>query len=129
LKAVFFDRDGLSNRDNGYAHRWEDFKFTPGSIVALCRNFSKFLQSFGVMLSADNHCQRWAPPSCSHDFVVISDSTEFLYKTTDYRPPQFERNLLWNDSTVHVKWPMQDQLQWAVKDAVGKPLADPEMFT
>ncbi|MDO8251629.1 MAG: dTDP-4-dehydrorhamnose 3,5-epimerase family protein, partial [Rhodoferax sp.] len=63
-----------------------------------------------------------------HGFVVTSDSAEFLYKTTDYWYPEFERSLLWNDPAVGVVWPMQEQPQLAAKDAAGKPLAEAEAF-
>ena len=78
----------------------------------------------GVVLSADNHRQLWVP----HGFVVTSDSAEFLYKTTDYWYPEFERSLLWNDPAVGVAWPMQCQPQLAAKDAAGKSLAEAEVF-
>lgn len=89
-------------------------------------NFGKFV---GVVLSAENHRQLWIPPGFAHGFVVTSDSAEFLYKTTDYWYPEFERSLLWNDPAVGVQWPLENQHpQLAVKDEVGKLLAEAEVF-
>jgi dTDP-4-dehydrorhamnose 3,5-epimerase len=82
----------------------------------------------GVNLSADNHRQLWVPPGFAHGFVVLSESAEFLYKTTDYWYPEYERSLLWNDSTVAIDWPIDFVPQLAVKDAAGKILAEIDSF-
>lgn len=82
----------------------------------------------GVHLSADNHRQLWVPPGFAHGFVVLSDSAEFLYKTTDYWFPEQERSLLWNDPTVGIAWPMTDEPQLATKDAAGKLWAEADKF-
>jgi dTDP-4-dehydrorhamnose 3,5-epimerase len=58
-------------------------------------------------LSADNKKQLWIPEGLAHGFLVTSDSAEFLYKTTDYYHPEFERSLLWNDADVGIEWPLQ----------------------
>ena len=97
-------------------------------VVDLRRSSPNFGKWEGVVLSADNHRQLWVPPGFAHGFVVTSDSAEFLYKTTDYWYPEFERSLLWNDPAVGVVWPMQAQPQLAAKDAAGKPLAEAEAF-
>jgi dTDP-4-dehydrorhamnose 3,5-epimerase len=60
--------------------------------------------------------------------VVLSESAEFLYKTTDYWYPEHERSLLWNDPAVGIDWPIDFAPQLAAKDAVGKTLADAEVF-
>lgn len=88
-------------------------------------NFGKWA---GVVLSASNYRQLWVPPGFAHGFVVTSDSAEFLYKTTDYWYPEFERSLLWSDSTVGVKWPIDGQPQLASKDVEGKTLEAAEVF-
>jgi dTDP-4-dehydrorhamnose 3,5-epimerase len=88
-------------------------------------NFGKWA---GVTLSADNYRQLWVPPGFAHGFVVTSDEAEFLYKTTDYWYPEFERSLLWNDPTVNVQWPIHGSPQLAGKDALGKLLIDAEVF-
>ncbi len=96
--------------------------------VDLRRNSPNFGQWVGVVLSADNHRQLWIPPGFAHGFVVTSDTAEFLYKTTDYWYPEFERSLLWNDPAVGVRWPLTAEPQLAAKDAAGKPLAEAEVF-
>ena len=60
----------------------------------------------GAELSAQNHKQMWIPPGLAHGFLVLSESAEFLYKTTDYYHPQSEACLVWNDPTVGVQWPL-----------------------
>ena len=94
----------------------------------LRRSSPNFGQWVGVVLSADNHRQLWVPPGFAHGFVVTSDTAEFLYKTTDYWHPEFERSLLWNDPTVGVQWPLHDQPQLAAKDAAAKRLSEAELF-
>lgn len=59
----------------------------------------------GVELSADNHRQLWVPPGFAHGFLVLSESAEFLYKTTDYYAPQHERCIAWNDPQLAIAWP------------------------
>ncbi|SNX29046.1 dTDP-4-dehydrorhamnose 3,5-epimerase [Polynucleobacter meluiroseus] len=60
----------------------------------------------GVELSATNHRQLWVPPQLAHGFLVLSETAEFLYKTTDYYHPQSEACLAWNDPTVDIEWPL-----------------------
>lgn len=96
--------------------------------VDLRSSSPQFGKWVGVVLSADNKRQLWVPPGFAHGFVVTSDSAEFLYKTTDYWYPEFERSLLWNDPAVGVQWPLEGQPQLAAKDAAGKPLAEAEVF-
>jgi dTDP-4-dehydrorhamnose 3,5-epimerase len=96
--------------------------------VDLRRDSPNFGKWAGVTLSASNHRQLWVPPGFAHGFVVTSDSAEFLYKTTDYWYPEFERSLLWSDPTVNIQWPIEGLPQLAVKDAVGKLLKDAEIF-
>lgn len=94
--------------------------------VDMRRGSPRFGQWAGVELSADNHRQLWVPPGFAHGFVVLSDSADFLYKTTDYYAPQHERALRWDDPHVAVQWPL-DQLRGAPrlsgKDATA-PLWD-----
>ena len=61
---------------------------------------------FGLELSAENKKQLWVPEGLAHGFLVISESAEFLYKTTDYYHPEFERSLLWSDPAIGVEWPL-----------------------
>jgi dTDP-4-dehydrorhamnose 3,5-epimerase len=65
-----------------------------------------FGQWFALELSAENKKQLWIPAGLAHGFLVTSDGAEFLYKTTDYYYPEFERSLLWNDADVGIAWPL-----------------------
>ena len=96
--------------------------------VDLRRSSPNFGKWTGVVLSASNHRQLWIPPGFAHGFVVTSDSAEFLYKTTDYWYPEFERSLLWSDPTVAVQWPIEGPPQLAAKDLAGKALGEAEVF-
>jgi len=96
--------------------------------VDLRKRSATFGQWVGVHLSAENHRQLWVPPGFAHGFVVLSESAEFLYKTTDYWYPEHERSLLWNDPAVGIDWPLDGQPLLAAKDAAGKPLAQAEVF-
>jgi dTDP-4-dehydrorhamnose 3,5-epimerase len=83
----------------------------------------------GVTLSAENKRQLWIPAGFAHGFVVTSDSAEFLYKTTDYWAPEFERSILWNDPAIGIHWPLGSDPLLSTKDQVGKLLLDAEVFT
>jgi dTDP-4-dehydrorhamnose 3,5-epimerase len=83
----------------------------------------------GQVLSADNRKQIWVPPGFAHGFLVLSDTAEFLYKTTDYWYPEHERCLLWNDPTVGIEWPIGGEPRLAAKDGAGKSLAEAETFS
>ena len=78
----------------------------------------------GVLLSAENKKQLWVPEGFAHGFVVLSETAEFLYKTTDYYAPEFERSLAWNDPTVGIQWPMEGMPLLAAKDAAARSLAE-----
>jgi dTDP-4-dehydrorhamnose 3,5-epimerase len=74
----------------------------------------------GQILSEANKRQMWVPPGMAHGFVVLSDTAEFLYKTTDYYAPQYERCIAWNDPTLAIEWPqLVGEPQLSVKDAAG----------
>ena len=87
-----------------------------------------FGQWVGVVLNHTNHKQLWVPPGFAHGFVVLSETAEFLYKTTDYWFPEHERSLMWNDPTVGIQWPIDFAPQLAAKDAAGKAFADADKF-
>jgi dTDP-4-dehydrorhamnose 3,5-epimerase len=82
----------------------------------------------GVTLSVENKRQLWIPAGFAHGFVVTSESAEFLYKTTDYWAPEFERSILWNDPAIGIQWPLDGEPLLSTKDQVGKLLIDAEVF-
>ena len=82
----------------------------------------------GVTLSAENKRQLWIPEGFAHGFVVTSESAEFLYKTTNYWAPQFERSLLWNDPALGITWPLDGEPLLSGKDLQGTLLAAAEVF-
>ncbi len=87
-----------------------------------------FGQWEGTKLSAENKRQMWVPPGFAHGFLVLSDSAEFLYKTTDFYTPQHECCLKWDDPTVGIGWPLQDKPILSGKDQQGLSLQDAKKF-
>ena len=96
--------------------------------VDIRKSSPTFGQYVGVELSAENKRMFWVPEGFAHGFVVLSDTAEFLYKTTDYWAPEFERSIAWNDPTIAIKWPIQGQPALSGKDQQGKLLIDSEHF-
>ena len=96
--------------------------------VDLRRSSPTFGQWVGEVLSADNKKQMWVPPGFAHGFVVLSESAEFLYKTTDYWYPEHESSLLWSDPAIGIRWPIEAPPQLAAKDAAAQPLVQCDVF-
>jgi dTDP-4-dehydrorhamnose 3,5-epimerase len=99
------------------------------AVVDLRRSSPTFGRWEGFVLSAQNKRMLWVPPGFGHGYLVLSESADFLYKTTDYYAPQHERCVIWNDPTIGVQWPLpDDELTLSAKDRVGVPFADAEVF-
>ncbi|MDP3539071.1 MAG: dTDP-4-dehydrorhamnose 3,5-epimerase [Azonexus sp.] len=81
-------------------------------------------QWVGQLLSAKNKHQLWIPPGLAHGFVVLSETAEFLYKTTDYYAPQHERCIAWNDPDLAIDWQFKGKPALSVKDAAGQSFRD-----
>jgi dTDP-4-dehydrorhamnose 3,5-epimerase len=141
LKDVDFVQDNHSRSGRGvlrglhYQVRQPQGKLvrvTQGSVfdvaVDLRRPSPTFGQWYGVELSGENHRQFWVPAGFAHGFYVLSESADFLYKTTDYYAPEHERSLAWNDPTVGVQWPLAGEPLLSAKDLAGKPLGECEVF-
>ena len=96
--------------------------------VDLRKDSPTFGQWTGAYLSAENRLQMWIPEGFAHGFVVTSDSAEFLYKTTDFWAPQYERCLQWNDPSVGIQWPLSAEPTLSATDQIGKSLAEAEVF-
>ena len=78
----------------------------------------------GEVLSAANKRQLWVPPGLAHGFLVLSETADFLYKTTDYYAPEHERCIAWNDPTLGIDWPLAgNRPLLSAKDQAGKALA------
>ena len=91
------------------------------AVVDLRKTSPTFGKWFAIELSAQNHRQLWIPPGLAHGFLVLSETAEFLYKTTDYYHPQSEVCLAWNDPTIAIEWPLPPGVLPNVnaKDAAG----------
>jgi dTDP-4-dehydrorhamnose 3,5-epimerase len=96
--------------------------------VDLRRASSTFGRWVGERLSADNKRMLWIPPGLAHGFLVLSESADFLYKTTDYYAPEHERVLAWNDPELGIKWPLAGTPTLSARDAAGTRLNDAELF-
>jgi len=97
--------------------------------VDLRKTSATFGQWVGAELSEENKRQMWVPPGFAHGFLTLSDAADFLYKTTDYYAPQFERCIAWNDPTLAIAWPLAGQLpQISAKDQAGVALAKASVF-
>lgn len=96
--------------------------------VDLRRSSATFGQWTGAELSEENNRQMWVPEGFAHGFVVLSESADFLYKTTRYYAPEHERCLMWNDPAVGVDWPFEGEPVLSAKDQAGLPLNECEVF-
>ena len=96
--------------------------------VDIRRSSPTFGKWVGSYLSAENKQQLWVPEGFAHGFVVLSESAEFLYKTTDYYAPEHERCIRWDDPQIGIDWPIVGEPALSGKDRQGKRLADAEVF-
>ncbi len=85
-------------------------------------------QWVGEILSAENKKMMWIPEGFAHGFLVLSDSADFFYKTTDYWAPAFERCITWNDPTLNIAWPLSGTPSLAAKDQTAPSFAAAETF-
>ncbi|MDP2370750.1 dTDP-4-dehydrorhamnose 3,5-epimerase [Rhodoferax sp.] len=100
--------------------------------VDIRRSSVTYGQWVGVELSEHNQRQLWVPPGFAHGFLTLSESADFLYKTTDFYAPAFERCIVWNDSQLAIDWPQSvaavDQPLVSDKDRLGLALSAAELF-
>ncbi|KVT36496.1 dTDP-4-dehydrorhamnose 3,5-epimerase [Burkholderia ubonensis] len=96
--------------------------------VDIRKSSPTFGEWVGVHLSAANHRQLWVPAGFAHGFLTLTASCEFLYKTTDFWYPEYERCLQWNDPDVGITWPLDMPPVLATKDAAGVRLVDAEVY-
>ena len=97
--------------------------------VDIRRSSPTFGKWVGAELTAENHKQLWIPPGFAHGFVVLSDTADFVYKTTAYYAPQTDRGVLWNDAEIGIEWPQLDiPFSLSDKDQKQPVLAAAEVF-
>ncbi len=96
--------------------------------VDIRRSSLTFGKWVGVILSAENKHQLWVPEGFAHGFVVLSDTAEFLYKTTDYYAPEHERCIAWDDDDLAIDWPIEQAPALSGKDSQGHTLFQAEVF-
>jgi dTDP-4-dehydrorhamnose 3,5-epimerase len=96
--------------------------------VDVRRSSPNFGRWVGEVLSAENNRQLWVPAGFAHGFLVLSDTADFLYKTTDFYSPPDERCIAWNDAAIGIEWPLDGAPVLSAKDAVGATLANAEVF-
>ncbi len=96
--------------------------------VDIRKSSATFGQWVAVNLSAENKRQLWVPQGFAHGFIVLSDTAEFLYKTTDYYAPEYERCIQWSDTDLAIDWQYNGKPQVSEKDANGALFKDAEYF-
>lgn len=96
--------------------------------VDIRRSSPTFGKWVGAVLSAQNNNQLWIPPGFAHGFITLSDTAEFLYKTTDFYSTQSERCIAWNDPEIGIEWPLDCTPQLSGKDQLGVALKDADLF-
>lgn len=96
--------------------------------VDLRRASPHFGKWVGYELSADNRRMLWIPPGFGHGFLVLSDTADFLYKTTAYYAPEWDRGVRWDDPDIGIQWPLEAEPTLSAKDQVQPLLRDAEVF-
>ena len=82
----------------------------------------------GEILTGQNKKQLWIPEGFAHGFLTLSDTAEFLYKTTDFYSPEYEQSIIWNDETIAIEWPFDEHILLSKKDMLGKSIAMARLF-
>jgi dTDP-4-dehydrorhamnose 3,5-epimerase len=107
-------------------------RVTQGAVLDVAVDIRKSSPTFGqhvvCELSAENKRQLWVPEGFAHGFLVLTETAEFLYKTTDYYAPEHERSLAWNDPTIGIQWPSTSAPLLSTKDQQAKALNEADLF-
>ncbi|NES68793.1 dTDP-4-dehydrorhamnose 3,5-epimerase [Okeania sp. SIO2B3] len=97
--------------------------------VDIRKNSPNFGKWVGYLLNAENKRQLWVPPGFAHGFLVVSETADVLYKTTDYYAPEYERSIIWNDPEIGIIWPLEGiEVKLSKKDEAGTTLKDADLF-
>lgn len=97
--------------------------------VDIRKSSATFGKWIGIELNEDNHKQLWVPPGFAHGFIVLSETADFLYKSTDFYAPAFERSILWNDEAIGIEWPSLGKApSLSEKDRASVNLENAETF-
>ena len=96
--------------------------------VDIRRSSSTFGRWVGARLSGENKRQLWVPAGFAHGFLVLSDSADLLYKTTDYYAPEFDRGIVWNDPDLKIQWPLDGEPLLSDKDRHGRFFRDADLY-
>ncbi|MCK5396604.1 MAG: dTDP-4-dehydrorhamnose 3,5-epimerase [Gammaproteobacteria bacterium] len=97
-------------------------------VVDLRKSSKTFGEWTGMSLSAENKRQLWVPQGFAHGFIVLSETAEFLYKTTDYYAPEHERCIRWDDTDLAIDWQYNGEPLVSDKDAQGVPFKEADVF-
>lgn len=107
-------------------------RVTAGEVFDVAVDIRKSSPTFGkwvgATLSSENKRMLWVPEGFAHGFVVLSKVAEFLYKTTDFWHPEYERSIVWNDPDIGIEWPVTDEPILAAKDMAGVAFKNSEVF-
>jgi dTDP-4-dehydrorhamnose 3,5-epimerase len=107
-------------------------RVTAGEVLDVAVDLRKRSPTLGkwvsFVLSAENKCMAWVPPGFAHGFVVRSEFAEFLYKTTDYWAPEYERSIVWNDPDLAIDWQLDGDPLLAAKDRAGVKFRDADLY-
>lgn len=107
-------------------------RVTAGEVLDVAVDIRQSSPTFGqwvsLILSAENKRMLWVPAGFAHGFLVLSETADFLYKTTDFYNPAAERCIIWNDPSLQINWPPEVTPQLSAKDAQGKYLHEAEVF-
>ncbi|HHI93666.1 MAG TPA: dTDP-4-dehydrorhamnose 3,5-epimerase [Gammaproteobacteria bacterium] len=108
-------------------------RVTDGEVFDVAVDLRKKSPTFGrwvgECLSAQNKKQLWVPEGFAHGFLVLSEYAEFLYKTTDYYAPEYERCIRWDDQDIAIQWPEEIEPTLSGKDAIGVSFSTAEVFS
>jgi len=103
-----------------------------GEVLDIAVDIRKSSPTFGRyvshILSSENKKQMWIPGGFAHGFLTLSDTSEFLYKTTNFYNPNFERTIIWNDKTLNIDWPKDLNIMLSAKDSIGQFFFNSELF-